>query len=52
MLGLWARGNSEGWAVGLPIEARCPGLSFPSKARPREFSGLQFLGPDLVPESR
>lgn len=51
LLGLWAGGNSEG-ASGLPIETRCQGLSSPSKAGRREFSGLRFLGSDFLPEFR
>lgn len=51
MLGLWASGNSEG-ASGLPIETRCQGLSSPSKAKRREFSGLQFLDSDFLQEFR
>lgn len=52
MLGLWAGGISELWASGHPIKTRYQGLSFPPKARRREFSGLQFLGPDFLPEFR
>ena len=45
-------GDSEVWVSGPPTETRCQGLSFPSKARPREFFGLQSVCPDSLPEFR
>lgn len=48
----WGGGDGEVCESGPPTETRCQGLSLLSKARPREFSGLQSVGPDFLPEFR